>query len=62
MPDQPERHVDWAEKHGQIRSKPLRPLDNPMIAAGRLVALPQTKRLYKDLGITEISSIGRHGI
>ena len=48
MPDQPERHVDWAEKYGQIRSKPLRPLDNPMIAAGRLVALPQTKRLYND--------------
>jgi hypothetical protein len=48
LPDQPERHVDWAEKYGKIRNKPLRPLDNPMTAAGRLVALPQTKRLYKD--------------
>jgi hypothetical protein len=48
MPDQPERHVDWAEEHGRIRSRPLRPLDNPMTAAGRLIALPQTKRLYKD--------------
>jgi hypothetical protein len=48
MPDQPERHVDWAKKYGRIRSRPLRPLDNPMLAAERLVALPQTKRLYKD--------------
>ena len=46
QPDQPERHVDWAEEHGKIRSKPLRPLDNPVIAAGRLILLPQTKRLY----------------
>ena len=45
-PDQPNRHVDWAEKHGKIRSTPLRPLDNPMIAAGRLMSLAQTKRLY----------------
>ena len=48
QPDQPERHVDWAEKHGRIRSKPLRPIDNPMLAAARLAALPQTKRLYRD--------------
>ena len=47
MPDQPERHVDWAEKYGRIRTKLLRPIDNPMTAAERLVALPQTKRLYK---------------
>ena len=48
QPDRPERHVDWAEKHGKLRSKPLRPLDNPMAAANRLVTLPQTKLLYKD--------------
>jgi hypothetical protein len=48
LPDQPERHVDWAEKNGRIRSKLLRPIDNPMLAAARLAALPQTKRLYQD--------------
>jgi hypothetical protein len=47
MPDLPDRHVDWAEKHGKIRRKLLRPLDNPMLAAARLAALPQTERLYK---------------
>ena len=47
LPDQPERHVDWAEKCGRIRGKLLRPIDNPMLAAVRLAALPQTKRLYK---------------
>ena len=47
-PDQPERHIDWAEKHGRIRSKLLRPIDNPMLAAARLAALPQTKRLYQE--------------
>jgi hypothetical protein len=47
-PDQPERHIDWAEKHGRIRRKPLRPIDNPMEAASRLMALPQTSRLYWD--------------
>jgi hypothetical protein len=46
VPDQPERHIDWAEKHGRLRSKPLRPIDNPMLAAARLAALPQTERLY----------------
>jgi len=52
--DQPERHVEWAAKHGRIRSKPLRPFDNPMIAAGRLIALPQTRRLYKDENFKQI--------
>jgi hypothetical protein len=47
MPDQPDRHVDWAEKHGKIRGTLLRPIDNPMLAAARLAALPQTQRLYK---------------
>jgi hypothetical protein len=47
LPDQPERHVDWAEKHGRLRAKPLRPLDNPIIAAARLIARPQTLRLYE---------------
>ena len=51
--DQPERHIDWAEKHGRIRTKPLRPIDNPMAAAERLVALPQTERLYAHrIGVT----------
>ncbi|MEX1233135.1 MAG: hypothetical protein WEB58_22990 [Planctomycetaceae bacterium] len=45
-PDQPERHVDWAVEFGKIRERPLRPIDNPMLAAERLWALPQTKRLY----------------
>lgn len=48
VPDQPERHVNWAEEHGKIRAKPLRPLDNPMMAASRLIALPQTKRLFDE--------------
>ncbi len=46
--DRPENHVDWAEDHGTIRTKPLRPVDNPMLAAERLVALPQSERLYRD--------------
>lgn len=53
LPDDRGRHravpgefIDWAEKYGRIRSKPLRPIDNPMIATERLIALPQTKRLY----------------
>jgi hypothetical protein len=54
LPDRPEQHVEWAEKHGRIRSKPLRPLDDPMIAAGRLIALPQTRRLYKDRNFKQI--------
>jgi hypothetical protein len=48
QPDQPERHVDWAEKHGRIRTKQLRPIDNPMLAAARLAVLPQTERLCQD--------------
>jgi hypothetical protein len=48
QPDQPERHVDWAEKYGRIRRKPLHPINNPMSAAAHLAALPQTKRLYHD--------------
>ena len=45
-PTHPDQLIDWAEEHGKIRSKPLRPLDNPMIAAERLASLEQTKRLY----------------
>lgn len=48
QPQPPGEHVDWAEQHGRIRSTPLRPMDNPMIAAERLHALPQTTRLFSD--------------
>jgi hypothetical protein len=48
VPDRPERHVNWAERHGRIRSKLLHPIDNPMVAAEHISALPQTKQLYKD--------------
>lgn len=44
----PEKLVNWAEKHGRIRSQLLRPIDNPMIAAEHMIALPQTRRFYKD--------------
>ncbi len=54
LPDRPEQHVAWAAQHGRIRSKPLRPFDNPMIAAGRLIALPQTPRLYKHENFKQI--------
>jgi hypothetical protein len=37
--------VDWAEKHGKLRAKPLRPIDDSVAAADRLLALPQANRL-----------------
>jgi hypothetical protein len=44
-PENPAAHVDWAEKHGRLRAKPLRPSDNPLAAVESLCALPQTQRL-----------------
>jgi hypothetical protein len=45
---EPDVHLNWAEQYGKIRTKPLRPINNPMIAAERLASLEQTKRLYDD--------------
>ena len=45
-PDEPERHVDWAEKHGRIRTTLLKPSVNPIAAAREISGRPQTQRLY----------------
>lgn len=49
----PHRHVAWAEKHGKLRARPLRPGDDPLAAVDKLMALPQTGRLFgeKDRGV-----------
>ncbi len=46
-PEPPQRHVDWAEKHGKLRMKPLRPPDNPLAAVDALIALPHSARLLR---------------
>jgi hypothetical protein len=38
-------HVDWAEKHGKLRARPLRPADDPLRAAEDLGAQPPAKKL-----------------
>ncbi len=48
LPEHPYVHVDWAEKNGRLRAKPLRPADDPIAAVERLASLPQTRRLFKD--------------
>jgi hypothetical protein len=45
LPESPSVHVDWAEKHGRLREKLLRPADDPILAVDKLIALPQTQRL-----------------
>jgi hypothetical protein len=45
LPEPPSLHVDWAEKHGRLRAKPLRPADDPILAVDKLIALRQTQRL-----------------
>jgi hypothetical protein len=47
-PESPLAHVEWAEKHGKLRAKPLRPPDDPIKAADSLMATPEAKRLFKD--------------
>jgi hypothetical protein len=44
-PPDPADHVDWAEKHGKLRAKPLRPPDNPLTAADGLHAFQDTQEL-----------------
>jgi hypothetical protein len=48
-PYPPEINADWAEKHGKLRAKPLRPADDPLAAVDALCAAPQTARLYGQL-------------
>jgi hypothetical protein len=36
----------WAECNGKLRTRPLRPADNPLVAVDRLCALPQIARLF----------------
>jgi hypothetical protein len=38
-PPYPDKLIDWAEKHGKLRAKRIRPADNPLLAAESLVAL-----------------------
>jgi hypothetical protein len=45
VPTPPEWILDWAEKHGKLRAKPLRPTDDPLAAADKMTAQPQLKRL-----------------
>jgi hypothetical protein len=44
-PHNPRSDLDWAEEHGKLRMRPLRPADNPINAVEKLLALPETKRL-----------------
>jgi len=39
IPPYPDTAIDWAEKHGKFRDKPLRPSDNPLLAVENLIAL-----------------------
>lgn len=48
QPQQPEEHVDWAERHGRIRTTLLKPVDDPMAAARTVAGLPHIRRLYED--------------
>jgi hypothetical protein len=38
IPPYPDKLIDWAEKHGKLRAKPLRPSDNPLVAVENLLA------------------------
>jgi hypothetical protein len=42
----PEEHVDWAEKHGKLRNKPLCPADNPFQAVATLWSQPKAVKLF----------------
>jgi hypothetical protein len=46
-PEHPANHVDWAEKHGKLRVKPLRPSDNPLRAVDTLRSMQKTIRLFQ---------------
>jgi hypothetical protein len=50
VPTQPEWLVDWADKHGKLRAKPLRPPDDPLSAADAYMDLPHVKRLGRPWG------------
>jgi len=45
LAEHPGSHVNWAEKHGKLRARPLWPADDPLRAVDKLAALPQTARL-----------------
>jgi hypothetical protein len=53
-PEPPQSHVDWADKHGKLRTKPLRPSDNPLLAADELLAMPRAKRMLGDGYFTDM--------
>lgn len=44
-PQHPSAHIAWAERYGVIRDAPLRPADDPLAAADRLLSLPKSQRL-----------------
>src|SRR5262249_10845263 len=49
----PETHVDWAEKHGRLRAKPLRPSDDPLHSLDWLVATLDPK----SVGVATLNEI-----
>ncbi len=46
MATPPETHIKWAEQHGRLRTKPLRPKTDPVTAATKILATPQGQRLF----------------
>jgi hypothetical protein len=45
-PEHPASHIVWAERYGVLRAEPLRPADNPLAVADRLLSLPKSRRLW----------------
>jgi hypothetical protein len=53
--EHPASHIEWAESYGVLRAEPLRPADDPMAVADRLLSLPKYRRLWvNDLSGREI--------
>lgn len=45
VPEHPSSHIEWAERYGVVRDMPLRPADDPLAVADRLLSLPKSQRL-----------------
>ena len=53
-PEHPKSHVDWAEKYGQLRTRPLHPGDNPLLSVDELLARPKAKHLLGNWRYTDM--------
>ena len=62
MPEHPSSHIEWARRHCVMRDAPLRPTNNPLAAADKLLNSRKFARLNEDMTRQSTELIRAHAM